>query len=539
MAKKIMAKGEEARSYLLQGFKEIYDAVSITAGPKGRWVNIGTPFRSRCKLTKDGVTVARSIELDGFVNEGCKIVQQAANVQLDKAGDGTTANVILTYAIAREGLRDVSAGANPQDLKKGIELAVSKCTEYIKEKAKPIKSEEEVYQVTTISANSDTELGKLVSQAIKDAGEYGLVDVDDSKSSESYIESIAGYRIDKGFSSAYYATNEKGYAEYDNPAVILVDGKVTNLQAVAQLVSTLYSEGRAVVFLAEHFDDLIKQVFLENRFNAGLKIIPIEISQYDKKYLEDISLLTNATLITEEMGMDITNWNTNNIGTCSKVRATKNQITFIGFPKSNEEKVQEQINKLINQIDEEKENEDNAYEIQKMKKRLGYLTNGVHIIKVGGINEVEVSEKKDRIDDALHAGYAAREEGIVPGGGIIYLRILSDGVLDNIKGNNADQDRGIDIVRRALVYPTTIIVKNAGERAEWVVGTIVEGDYKSKFNYGYNAQNGAFGDMYEMGIIDPAKVSRIALESAAKSACDLLTTELIIIDKPEDKKADK
>lgn len=536
MGKKLILTGREAREKLLEGFKLIYDSVSATAGPKGRWVNIGIPSRYSSKLTKDGVSVARFIETDGFVNEGCKIVQQSANLQLEKAGDGTTANVILTYAIAKEGLKDVSSGANPQDLKKGIELAVSKCVEYIKEKAKPVISDEEVRQVTNISANSDSELGSLVAQAINEAGDTGAVEVDDSKTTSSYVESISGYRIDSGFESNIYATSNNGFAEYDNPSVILVDGKVNYSEAVIELLSVLHNSGRPIVILATQFDDTMRQLFLENKYTGALKIIPIQISQYQKNNIKDVALLTGATLITEEMGMEIENWNTTNIGTCSKVRANKNYITFIGFDESRKEDIDKHIEALKQELKEETENENNSYEIVKLKKRIGYLTSGVHIIRVAGMSNTEIQEKKDRIDDALHAGMAAREEGIVPGGGTIFLRILSDGVLDNIKYENADQQRGIDIVRRALVYPTKIITQNADERSEWVIGTLVEGEYKDNFNYGFNAQTGQFEDMMKSGIIDPAKVSRYALQLSSKSACDLLTTEVIIIDAPVEKK---
>ena len=532
MAEKLISYGREAREYLLKGLEIAYETVGSTAGPKGRNVAIQTPVKTRARLTKDGVTVAKSLELSGFENEGLKIAKTAASVSADKAGDGTTQTVVLTYAISKEGLQDVVAGANPQDLKRGIELAVKEAVKYIKDNSRPVQSDEEVKQVTTLSANSDPEIGKIVGEAISASGENGAVEVEDSRTSETYVESIKGYRVDKGYLSPYFATNEKLTAEYDNPNILVVDGKILNLQAMCELLDYFHQQGKPVVVFAETFDDLVKHVFLQNRINNGLRVIPVQVSQFQKKNLEDIAVLTGATMISEEAGQDVENWSPSMLGTCAKVKATKDYITLIGAPETQKEAIESQIVKIKEEIANEEENDDNTYEIQKMKKRLGYLTDGVHIIRVGGLNETEIQEKKDRIDDALCAGTAAREEGIVPGGGKIFLNILSSGVLDKVETANKDQARGVEILKRALTSPTEKILKNGGIKADWVIGTLVDGEHKGKFEIGFDAQNETFVDMFKEGIIDPAQVSRIALESAAKSACDVLTTEVIIIDKP-------
>lgn len=535
MAEKLISYGREAREYLLKGLEVAYKTVGSTQGPKGRLVAIQTPVKTRIRLTKDGISVAKSLELTGFENEGLKIAKTASSICSEEVGDGTTQVVVLCRAIAKEGLADVVAGANPQDLKRGIELAVKECSKYIKEHSKPVQSTEEIIQVTTLSANSDPEIGKIVGEAIAKSGDNGAVEVEDSKTYETYIETINGYKINRGYDNPCYSTNEKLTAEYDNPMVLVVDGKILNLEAICQLLDFYHQKGQPVVVFAETFDDLVKHVFLQNRINNGLRIIPIQVSQFQKKNLDDIAALTGATKISEEMGQDVENWSPDMLGTCQKVKATKDYITLIGASETQKEAIESQIVKIKEEIANEEENDDNTYEIQKMKKRLGFLTDGVHIIRVGGVNETEVQEKKDRIDDALCAGTAAREEGIVPGGAKMYLNILNSGVLDNIKTANKDQARGVEILKRALTAPIETILKNGGIKADWVVGTLVSKENKDKFELGYDAQNEEFVDMFKEGIIDPAKVSRVALEASAKSACDVLTTEVIIIDKPEEK----
>lgn len=536
MAEKVIAKGREAREYLLEGLKIAYEAVGATAGPKGRNVAIQTPVNSRVRLTKDGVTVARSLELEGFVNEGLKIAKTASMIAADKSGDGTTQTIVLTYNMAKEGNIDVNSGSNPQDLKRGIELAVKKAVEYINNKSRKIQSDDEIRQVTTISANSDMEIGTVVSDAIIASGENGCVEVEDSKTSETYVESIKGYRLDKGYDSPYYSTKTNLTAEYDNPAILVVDGRINNVQAFAELLAYTHEKHQPLVVFAEQFDDLVKHIMLDNRVNNLLQIIPVQTSQFQKRNLEDIAILTGATLITEEAGMTADGWKPKYLGNCMKVKASKDYTTIIGVPEDQKSAIEAQIEKIKQEIKNEEETDENSYEILKMKKRLGYLTDGVHVIRVGGMNETELQEKKDRIDDALHAGLAAREEGIVPGGGTIFLRIISDHVLDDIETKNHDQARGVEIVKRALTSPTFKILENAGERADFVIGTLLSGEHKDTFEVGYDAQNGSFVDMFESGIIDPAQVSRIALESAAKSACDVLTTEIIICDKPKEEK---
>lgn len=540
MVKEILS-GLEARKSLLEGFEIVADAVGSTLGPKGRNVVIQTgPIN---KTTKDGVTVAKSIDLDGFVGEGVKMIKQSSITAANSAGDGTTTTTVLTYAIASEGMKAIEAGANPIDLKRGIDLAVEKVTDYIKATSKEVESIDEIKQVAFISANSDPEIGGIVADAYEQAGENGIITVEDSKKPETYIEKIEGLQFDKGYVSAYFVTNtEKLTTEYENPGILVMDSTFTNIQKAVELLNSFIQANRPLVIIADDFDSNLLNMLVVNRLQAGLKVLPIKAPGYgdDKKNrLQDIAILTGATLISEETGMDIDSYDASMLGTCGRIVATKDKTTITGYNITDEESVNNRIAMLKSSI----EQSTSEYEKEKLRKRLAAFSEGIFVIKVGGMDQINVKEKKDRVDDAICATAAAKEEGIVPGAGLCLLK--ASNMLETLEVENRDQKTGIDIIKRALQAPMRKIIENAGGNADYVIGKLLEGSLPASFdsehiieaiqnkNDGYDAQNSEYVNLMEKGIIDPAKVERIAIQSAASISTQMLMTNTIIIDKVE------
>jgi chaperonin GroEL len=526
MAAKEIKFGRTAREKMLRGVDILADAVKVTLGPKGRNVIIDKSFGAP-RITKDGVSVAKEIELeDKFENMGAQMVREVASKTNDIAGDGTTTATVLAQAIVREGAKAVAAGMNPMDLKRGIDLAVTEVVKDLQAKAKKINTSEEVAQVGTISANGERQIGLDIAEAMQKVGNEGVITVEEAKTAETELEVVEGMQFDRGYLSPYFVTNpEKMVADLDDVFVLLHEKKLSNLQAMLPVLEAVVQTGKPLLIIAEDVEGEALATLVVNKLRGGLKIAAVKAPGFGdrrKAMLEDIAILTGGTVISEDLGIKLENVTLDMLGRAKKVSISKENTTIVDGAGQKAE-----IEGRVAQIKAQIEETTSDYDREKLQERLAKLAGGVAVIRVGGSTEVEVKEKKDRIDDALNATRAAVQEGIVPGGGVALLR---SSVKITVKGANDDQEAGINIVRRALQAPARQIAENAGDEASIVVGKILD---KDQDNFGYNAQTGEYGDMISMGIIDPVKVVRTALQDAASVAGLLVTTEAMIAELPK------
>ncbi|MQU82999.1 chaperonin GroEL, partial [Sinorhizobium meliloti] len=526
MAAKQVKFGRSAREKMLRGVDILADAVKVTLGPKGRNVVIDKSFGAP-RITKDGVSVAKEIELeDKFENMGAQMVREVASKTNDIAGDGTTTATVLAQAIVREGAKAVAAGMNPMDLKRGIDLAVAEVVKDLLAKAKKINTSDEVAQVGTISANGEKQIGLDIAEAMQKVGNEGVITVEEAKTAETELEVVEGMQFDRGYLSPYFVTNpEKMVADLEDAFILLHEKKLSNLQAMLPVLEAVVQTGKPLLIIAEDVEGEALATLVVNKLRGGLKIAAVKAPGFGdrrKAMLEDIAILTGGTVISEDLGIKLESVTLDMLGRAKKVSITKENTTIVDGAGQKSD-----IEGRVAQIKAQIEETTSDYDREKLQERLAKLAGGVAVIRVGGATEVEVKEKKDRIDDALNATRAAVQEGIVPGGGVALLR---SSVKITVKGENDDQDAGVNIVRRALQSPARQIVENAGDEASIVVGKILE---KNTDDFGYNAQTGEYGDMIAMGIIDPVKVVRTALQDAASVASLLITTEAMIAELPK------
>jgi chaperonin groL len=518
----------EARDLLKNGVDKLANAVKVTLGPKGRNVVIEKKFGAP-QITKDGVTVAKEVELeDHFENTGAQLVKSVASKTGDDAGDGTTTATILTQAIVNEGLKNVTAGANPMDLKRGIDKAVNVVVDYIRESAEQVDDNyDKIEQVATVSANNDAEIGKLLADAMRKVSKDGVITIEESKSRETSIGIVEGMQFDRGYLSGYFVTDtDKMEAVMENPYILIYDKKISNLKDFLPILQPAAESGRPLLVIAEDVDSEALTTLVVNRLRGGLKICAVKAPGFGdrrKAMLEDIAILTGGLVISEEKGLKLEQATLEMMGTCDKVVVSKDNTTIV-----NGAGEKQNIADRVAQIKNEIANTTSSYDKEKLQERLAKLSGGVAVLYVGANSEVEMKEKKDRVDDALCATRAALEEGVVAGGSTTYIRALDK--LKGLKGDNADEQTGINIVERAIEEPLRQIVINAGGEGAVVVQKVREG----KRDYGYNARTDAYEDMCKAGIIDPAKVARVALENAASIAGMFLTTECLIVDKPSE-----
>ena len=521
----------DARDLLKKGVDQLADAVKVTLGPKGRNVIIEKKFGAP-QITKDGVTVAKEIELeDHFENTGAQLVKSVASKTGDDAGDGTTTATILAQSIVNVGLKNVTAGANPMDLKRGIDKAVEAVVDYIKNVAEKVDDNyDKIEQVATVSANNDPEIGKLIADAMRKVSKDGVITIEESKSRDTYINVVEGMQFDRGYLSGYFMTDaDKMECVMDNPYILLYDKKISNIKDFLPILQPAAESGRPLLVIAEDVDSEALTTLVVNRLRGGLKICAVKAPGFGdrrKAMLEDIAVLTGGIVISEEKGLKLEQATLDMLGTCDKVTVTKDNTTIV-----NGAGEKQQIADRVAQIKNEIANTTSSYDKEKLQERLAKMSGGVAVLYVGANSEVEMKEKKDRVDDALCATRAAIEEGVVAGGGTTYIRALS--ALKDVKGCNADEQTGINIVVRAIEEPLRQIVTNAGGEGAVVVQKVREGEG----DFGYNARTDTFEDMRKAGVIDPAKVARVALENAASIAGLFLTTECLIVDKPEEKPA--
>ena len=519
----------DAREMLKQGVDQLANAVKVTLGPKGRNVVIEKKFGAP-QITKDGVTVAKEVELENrFENTGAQLVKSVASKTGDDAGDGTTTATILTQAIVNEGLKNVTAGANPMDLKRGIDKAVKAVVAYIKENAEIVDDNyDKIEQVATVSANNDPEIGKLIADAMRKVSKDGVITIEESKSRDTYINVVEGMQFDRGYLSGYFVTDsDKMECVMENPYILIYDKKISNIKDFLPILQPAAESVRPLLVIAEDVDSEALTTLVVNRLRGGLKICAVKAPGFGdrrKAMLEDIAVLTGGVVISEEKGLKLEQATLEMLGTCDKVTVSKDNTTIV-----NGAGEKENIADRIAQIKNEIANTTSTYDKEKLQERLAKMSGGVAVLYVGANSEVEMKEKKDRVDDALCATRAAIEEGVVVGGGTTYIRSL--GVLKDIKGENADEQTGINIVERAIEEPLRQIVRNAGGEGAVVVQKVREGEG----DFGYNARKDVYEDLRVAGVIDPAKVARVALENAASIAGMFLTTECLIVDKPEEK----
>jgi chaperonin GroEL len=517
-----------AREKLKRGVDALADAVKVTLGPKGRNVIIDKKFGAPM-ITKDGVTVAKEIELkDPIENMGAQMVKEVASKTADMAGDGTTTATVLAQIMVTTGLKNVAAGANPMDLKRGIEKAVAAVVAELKKISREVGDDNsKIEQIATISANNDTNIGKLIAEAMAKVKKEGVITVEEAKGTETYVDIVEGMQFDRGYLSPYFVTNpEKMIAELENPYILIYDKKISSMKDL--LLEKAAQSGRPLLIISEDVEGEALATLVVNKIRGSLKIAAVKAPGFGdrrKAMLEDIAILTGGTLISEEQGRKLEDATLADLGTCEKITIDKDNTTVVNG--AGEKKA---IEGRVNQIKAQIESTTSDYDKEKLQERLAKLAGGVAVLYVGAASEVEMKEKKDRVDDALHATRAAVEEGIVPGGGVAYLRTA--GVLENLKGENADEHTGIQIVRRAIEEPLRQIVFNAGGEGSIIVQKVREG----KGDFGYNARTEVFEDLFAAGVIDPTKVSRVALENAGSIAGMLLTTECVISDVEEDEK---
>ena len=526
MAAKEIKFGRTAREKMLRGVDILADAVKVTLGPKGRNVIIDKSFGAP-RITKDGVSVAKEIELeDKFENMGAQMVREVASKTNDIAGDGTTTATVLAQAIVREGNKAVAAGMNPMDLKRGIDLAVSEVVKDLQAKAKKISTSEEVAQVGTISANGDSQVGRDIAEAMQKVGNEGVITVEEAKTAETELEVVEGMQFDRGYLSPYFVTNpEKMIADLDDAYILLHEKKLSNLQAMLPVLEAVVQTGKPLVIIAEDVEGEALATLVVNKLRGGLKIAAVKAPGFGdrrKAMLEDIAILSGGTVISEDLGIKLETVTLDMLGRAKKISITKENTTIVDGAGQKSD-----IEGRVAQIKAQIEETTSDYDKEKLQERLAKLAGGVAVIRVGGSTEIEVKERKDRIDDALNATRAAVQEGIVPGGGTALLRSSTK---ISVKGANDDQEAGINIVCKALQSLVRQIADNAGDEASIIVGKILD---KDNDNYGYNAQTGEFGDMIAMGIVDPVKVVRTALQNAASVASLLITTEAMIAELPK------
>jgi chaperonin GroEL len=527
MAAKEVKFHSDARERMLRGVDILANAVKVTLGPKGRNVVIDKSFGAP-RITKDGVSVAKEIELeDKFENMGAQMVREVASKTNDLAGDGTTTATVLAQAIVKEGAKAVASGMNPMDLKRGIDKAVDAVVAELKSNARKVTKNDEIAQVGTISANGDSEIGRFLAEAMQKVGNEGVITVEEAKTAETELEVVEGMQFDRGYLSPYFITNqERMRVELEDPYVLIHEKKLSNLQAMLPVLEAVVQSGKPLLIIAEDVEGEALATLVVNKLRGGLKVAAVKAPGFGdrrKAMLEDIAILTGGTAISEDLGVKLENVTLEMLGRAKKVVIEKENTTIVdGAGKKDE------IEGRVRQIKAQIEETTSDYDREKLHERLAKLAGGVAVIRVGGATEVEVKEKKDRVDDALHATRAAVEEGILPGGGVALLRAAK--ALDNVETDNSDQKHGVEIVRRAIEAPVRQIAENAGEEGSIIVGKLRE---KSDFAFGWNAQSGEYGDLFEQGVIDPAKVVRTALQDAASVAGLLVTTEAMIAEKPK------
>jgi len=527
MAAKEVRFSTDARDKMLRGVDILANAVKVTLGPKGRNVVIEKSFGAP-RITKDGVTVAKEIELaDKFENMGAQMVREVASRQNDHAGDGTTTATVLAQAIVREGAKSVAAGMNPMDLKRGIDLAVEAIVADLKKNSKKVTSNAEVAQVGTISANGDESVGKMISTAMQKVGNEGVITVEEAKTADTELDVVEGMQFDRGYLSPYFITNaEKMVAELEDPYILIFEKKLSSLQAMLPILEAVVQTGKPLLIIAEDVEGEALATLVVNKLRGGLKVAAVKAPGFGdrrKAMLEDISILTAGQMISEDLGIKLETVTLNMLGRAKKVRIEKENTTIIdGAGKKKD------IEGRVAQIKAQIEETTSDYDREKLQERLAKLVGGVAVIRVGGATEVEVKEKKDRVDDALNATRAAVEEGILPGGGVALLRALNS--VKSIKTQNDDQKTGVEIVRKAIAAPARQIVDNAGGDGAVVIGKLLE---SKDYAWGYNAQTGEYGDLVKAGIIDPTKVVRTAIQDAASIAGLLITTEAMIAETPK------
>ena len=518
--------GIDARKQMMDGVNVLANAVKVTLGPKGRNVVIDKSFGAPT-ITKDGVSVAKEIELENkFENMGAQLVREVASRTNDVAGDGTTTATVLAQSILQEGMKSVAAGMNPMDLKRGIDKAVREAVKEIHKLSTPADDHKAIAQVGSISANSDTKIGELISQAMEKVGKQGVITVEEGSSFEDTLEVVEGMQFDRGYISPYFANKQDSLtAEFENPYILLVDKKISNIREIVPLLEQVMQQSKPLLIIAEDVENEALATLVVNNMRGGLKTCAVKAPGFGdrrKAMLEDIATLTGGTVISEEIGLSLETATLEQLGTAKKVTVGK-ENTVIVDGAGNKTDIENRVESINRQIEESTSD----YDKEKLQERVAKLAGGVAVIKVGAATETEMKEKKDRVDDALHATRAAVEEGVVPGGGVALVRAMN--ALSELRGDNDDQNAGMNILRRAMEAPLRQIVTNAGEEASVVVNEVKSGSG----NYGYNAATGEYGDMLEMGILDPAKVARSALENAASVAGLMLTTEVMITDLPQ------
>ncbi|MEO3431737.1 chaperonin GroEL [Inquilinus sp. CAU 1745] len=531
MAAKEVKFSSEARSRMLRGVDILADAVKVTLGPKGRTVVLDKSFGAP-RITKDGVSVAKEIELsDKFENMGAQMVREVASKTNDLAGDGTTTATVLAQAIVREGVKSVAAGMNPMDLKRGIDLAVEAVVADLKSRSRKVETNNEIAQVGTISANGDKTIGDMIAQAMEKVGNEGVITVEEAKSLETELEVVEGMQFDRGYLSPYFVTNaEKMVAELENPYILYHEKKLSNLQAMLPVLEAVVQSSRPLLIVAEDVEGEALATLVVNKLRGGLKVAAVKAPGFGdrrKAMLEDMAILTGGQVISEDLGIKLETVTLDMLGTAKKVQITKEETTIVDGAGAKAD-----IEGRIGQIKAQIEETSSDYDREKLQERLAKLAGGVAVIRVGGATEVEVKEKKDMVDDAMHATRAAVEEGIVAGGGSALLYAIK--ALTKVDPANPDQKVGVEIIRRALQTPARQIASNAGVDASIVVGKLLE---QADTNFGYNAQTGEYGDLVKEGVIDPTKVVRACLQNAASVAGLLITTEAMIAEKPEKKEA--
>ncbi len=527
MSAKDIKFSNEARAKMLAGVEVLAKTVKVTLGPKGRNVVLDKSFGAP-KITKDGVSVAKEIELDDkFENMGAQLIKEVAQKTNEKAGDGTTTATVLAEAIIKEGCKAVAAGMNPMDVKRGIDLAVNTVVEDVKKRSTEIKTSQEIAQVGTISANGETEIGKYIADAMEKVGNEGVITVEDAKGLETELDVVEGMQFDRGYLSPYFITNaEKMVAEFDAPYLLLCDQKISNLQPMIPILEAVMQSGRALLIVAEDIEGEALATLVVNRLRGGLKVCAVKAPGFGdrrKAMLQDIAILTGAQVVSEELGMKMENVTLDMLGTAKRVEVSKDDTTIIDGA-GEKEKIEARCAEIKTQL----ANTTSEYDREKYQERLAKLSGGVAVIKVGGASEVEVKERKDRIDDALHATRAAVKEGVVAGGGVALLYAVK--ALENVKVDNQDQKVGVDIVKKAIQAPLRQIVENAGLDGAVVAGKILE---STDTNFGFDAQKGEYTDMIKAGIIDPTKVVRTALQDAASVGGLLITTEAMVTEMPK------
>ncbi|NDV65366.1 chaperonin GroEL [Bacteroides sp. 224] len=528
MSKEIVF-GIDARDQLKKGVDELANAVKVTLGPKGRNVIIEKKFGAP-QITKDGVSVAKEIELsDPYQNAGAQLVKEVASKTGDDAGDGTTTATVLAQSIVAEGLKNVTAGANPMDLKRGIDKAVAKVVESLKAQSVEVGDNyDKIEQVATVSANNDPAIGVLLADAMRKVSKDGVITIEEAKGTDTTIELVEGMQFDRGYLSAYFVTNtEKMECEMEKPYILIYDKKISNLKDMLPILEPAVQTGRPLLIIAEDVDSEALTTLVVNRLRSQLKICAVKAPGFGdrrKEMLEDIAVLTGGLVISEEKGLSLEQATLEMLGTCDKVTVTKDNTIIV-----NGAGAKANIEMRVNQIKSQIKTTTSDYDKEKLQERLAKLSGGVAVLFVGAVSEVEMKEKKDRVDDALCATRAAIEEGIVPGGGVAYIRAIS--ALEGMKGDNADETTGIEIIKRAIEEPLRQIVANAGKEGAVVVQKVREG----KDDFGYNARLDEYQNMHAAGVVDPAKVTRVALENAASIAGMFLTTECVIVEKKEDK----